>query len=158
MLSVGLAPVFTLVTTIAVGSVPPNRAGSAAATSETSTELGAALGVSILGSVGTAIYRGHLSAAAPAGLPAKASTAAHDSLGAALDTARNLPNDAGAALAAAARAALVHALHAVSIVSAIALLLLAVVVGVLVRPPGNDEDTDARGAAEAALAAQPSIN
>jgi MFS transporter, DHA2 family, multidrug resistance protein len=158
MLSVGLAPAFTLVTTIAVESAPPNRAGSAAATSETSTELGAALGVSLLGSVGTAIYRGHLSAAAPAGLPAKASTTAHDSLGAALDTARHLPNDAGTALAAAARAALVHALHAVSQISAIALLLLAVIVGVLLRPPRDDEDTDPSGTAEEALAAQPSIN
>jgi MFS transporter, DHA2 family, multidrug resistance protein len=158
MLSVGLAPVFTLVTTIAVESAPPNRAGPAAATSETSTELGAALGVALLGSVGTAIYRGHVSAAAPAGLPAKASAAAQDSLGTALDTARQLPKDAGTALAAAARAALVDALHAVSIVSAIALLLLAVVVGVLLRPPGDDEDTDLGETQEGALAAHGSIN
>jgi MFS transporter, DHA2 family, multidrug resistance protein len=158
MLSVGLAPVFTLVTTIAVGSVPPNRAGSAAAASETTTELGAALGVSILGSVGTAIYRAHLSAAAPTGLPTKASTAAHDSLGAALDVARDLHKEAGATFAAAARAALIDALHAVSLVSAIALLLLAVIVGVLLRPPGDDDDTDPSGTAEEALAAHASIN
>jgi DHA2 family multidrug resistance protein-like MFS transporter len=158
MLSVGLAPVFTLVTTIAVESMPPRRAGSAAATSETSTELGAALGVALVGSVGTAIYRGHLSAAAPAGLPTKASAAAHDSLGAALDTARHLPKEAGTALAAAARAALVDALHTVSLVSAIALLLLAVIVGVLPRPPRDHEDNHPSGTAKEALAAHAAIN
>ena len=153
MLSVGLAPVFTLATTIAAGSVPPHRAGSAAALSETSTELGAALGVAILGSVGTAIYRAHLSAAGPAGIPTKTLTAAHDSLGAALDAARHLPNDPGSALAEAARAALVDALHAVSQISAIALLLLAVIAAVRLRPPRNAEHTDPAGTAEAALAA-----
>jgi DHA2 family multidrug resistance protein-like MFS transporter len=158
MLSVGLAPVFTLATTIAAGSVPPNRAGSAAALSETSTELGAALGVAILGSVGTAIYRAHLSAAEPAGIPTKTLTAAHDSLGAALDTARYLPNDTGTALAEAARAALVDALHAVSQISAIALLLLAVIAAVRLRPPRNDEHTDPAGTAEAAFAPHTSIH
>ncbi|TDW79474.1 MFS transporter [Kribbella sp. VKM Ac-2566] len=158
LLSVGLAPVFTLVTTIAVESVPPSRAGSAAAMSETSTELGAALGVALLGSVGTAVYRAHVSAAAPAGLPAKVSAAAHDSLGAALDAAQNLPGDTGAALADAVRAALVDALHAVSLVSAIALLVLAFVVGVLLRPPREVDDIDPCGTAEADLAAPADID
>jgi DHA2 family multidrug resistance protein-like MFS transporter len=158
LLSVGLGPVFTLVTTIAVESVPPNRAGSAAAMSETSTELGAALGVALLGSVGTAIYRAHVSAAAAPGLPAKVSAAAQDSLGAALDAARDLPSDSGTALADVVRAALVDALHAVSLVSAITLLVLAVIVGALLRPPRDDDDVDPSGTADADLAAHAAID
>jgi len=58
--SLGVAPVGTLPTDIVVGSVSPGKAGSASATSETSAELGGALGVAILGSIGTAAYRNHV--------------------------------------------------------------------------------------------------
>ena len=53
----------TLVADLAVGAAPKERAGGAAATSETSSELGGALGLAILGSIGAAIYR--------AGVPAR---------------------------------------------------------------------------------------
>src|SRR5712671_4098485 len=55
--SLGLAPVFTLATDLIVGTAPPERAGAAAAISETGSELGGALGIAILGSIGTAVYR-----------------------------------------------------------------------------------------------------
>jgi MFS family permease len=42
MLSLGLAPLFTLAADIAVGSAPPERAGAASGISETSSELGGA--------------------------------------------------------------------------------------------------------------------
>ena len=56
--SLGLAPVFTLATDLIVGAAPPERAGAASAISETGAELGGALGIAILGSIGTAVYRG----------------------------------------------------------------------------------------------------
>jgi MFS transporter, DHA2 family, multidrug resistance protein len=43
ILSLGLAPVFTMATDVIVGLAPPERAGMAAALSETSTEFGGAL-------------------------------------------------------------------------------------------------------------------
>jgi DHA2 family multidrug resistance protein-like MFS transporter len=55
--SLGLAPVFTLTTDVIVGSVPPEKVGAAAGLSETSTELGGALGIAVLGSLMTLIYR-----------------------------------------------------------------------------------------------------
>lgn len=55
--SVGLAPVFTLTTDVIVGSVPATQAGAAAGLSEASTELGGALGIAVLGSVMTLVYR-----------------------------------------------------------------------------------------------------
>ncbi|WP_346349049.1 MFS transporter [Rhizohabitans arisaemae] len=56
----GLLPVSTLATDLVVGAAPPERAGAASAVSETATELGGALGVAVLGSVGTAVYRHRL--------------------------------------------------------------------------------------------------
>jgi MFS transporter, DHA2 family, multidrug resistance protein len=56
--SLGLAPLFTLAADLAVGSAPPERAGAASGISETSSELGGALGLAILGTVATAVYHG----------------------------------------------------------------------------------------------------
>jgi DHA2 family multidrug resistance protein-like MFS transporter len=51
----GEAPVFTVTNDLILGAAPPERAGTAAAISETSSELGGALGIAILGSIGTAL-------------------------------------------------------------------------------------------------------
>jgi DHA2 family multidrug resistance protein-like MFS transporter len=79
--SLGLAPVFTLAADMMVGTAPPERAGAAAGISETSSELGGALGIAVLGAIGTAVYRGEVADAVPPGLPRKATTAARDTLG-----------------------------------------------------------------------------
>ncbi|MEV4350086.1 MFS transporter [Actinoplanes sp. NPDC049596] len=55
--SLGLAPVYILSTDMVVSSVSPSRAGMAAAVTETGSELGGALGIAILGSIGVAVYR-----------------------------------------------------------------------------------------------------
>jgi DHA2 family multidrug resistance protein-like MFS transporter len=56
----GFGIAFTLSTDAAVGAVEPHRAGTASALSETSYELGAALGIAVLGSLQTVLYRAHL--------------------------------------------------------------------------------------------------
>ena len=71
VVSLGLAPVFTLATDLIVGTAPPEQAGAASAMAETSSELGGALGIAILGSIVTAIYRGAMAAPLPAGVPAR---------------------------------------------------------------------------------------
>jgi DHA2 family multidrug resistance protein-like MFS transporter len=58
--AIGLSAVFTLAADLMVGSAPPQRAGGAAAVAETSSELGGALGVAVLGAIGAAVYRGAL--------------------------------------------------------------------------------------------------
>ena len=68
--SLGLAPVFTLATDIIVGSAPPERAGAASAISETGSEFGGALGIAILGSIGTAVYRRAMAEGVSSGRPA----------------------------------------------------------------------------------------
>ena len=93
--SLGLAPVFTLATDIIVGSAPPERAGAASAISETSAEFGGALGIAILGSIGTAVYRGQVADAFPAGIPPGAAEAARETLGGAVAAAAQLPGELG---------------------------------------------------------------
>ena len=69
VISLGLAPVFTLATDLIVGSAPPEQAGAASGISETSGELGGALGIAILGSIGAAVYRNEVAAPLPPGSP-----------------------------------------------------------------------------------------
>ena len=57
---------------VIMSGTPVEKAGSAAALEETSYELGQALSVAVLGSIGLAVYR--------AGLPAGAGDAARESL------------------------------------------------------------------------------
>jgi DHA2 family multidrug resistance protein-like MFS transporter len=128
---VGLGPVFTLGTDLVVGAAPPARAGAAAAMSETSSELGGALGIAVLGSIGSAVYRGLMAEAPLGGLPSAAREAARATLGGATAAAGSLPDGAGARLLDAARSAFTQALEltgAVCAVVAAATALLAVTV------------------------------
>ncbi|MBO0511733.1 MFS transporter [Streptomyces beijiangensis] len=59
----GLVAAMTLANELALGAAPPERAGSAAAVLESGQELGGALGMAILGSIGAAVYRGDLAGA-----------------------------------------------------------------------------------------------
>lgn len=127
IISVGLAPVITLATELIVGSAPPEQAGAATGISETSGELGGALGIAILGSVGTAVYRAQIADRLPASIPAEAADAARDTLGGALAIAETLPGELGAALAEVAKVAFVDALHIVAAVSVIGAAITAVV-------------------------------
>jgi DHA2 family multidrug resistance protein-like MFS transporter len=106
--SLGLSPVIILATDLIVGTAPVERAGAASAISETSAELGGALGIAILGSIGTAVYRGAMADAAPDGVPPEAMEVARATLGGAVAVAGRLPDPFGAALLDTARAAFAH--------------------------------------------------
>lgn len=60
IISLALAPVLTLTTELVVGSAPAERAGAASGIAETAAEFGGALGIAILGSIGTAVCRSAL--------------------------------------------------------------------------------------------------
>ncbi|MET7285638.1 MFS transporter [Streptomyces sp. NPDC005573] len=103
---------------------PADRAGGAAAIGETSYQLGAGIGIALLGSVMNAAYAPGLKSVP--GVSAHDSGAASHSLGEAYDIAGRLGGAAGAALRHAARDAFVHGLHVTLLVSAGLLLLGAV--------------------------------
>jgi hypothetical protein len=56
----------TVSTVIIVGIAPPERVGAASSISEMSSEFGGALGIAILGSIGTAMYRSEVATTLPA--------------------------------------------------------------------------------------------
>ncbi len=124
--SLGLVPVVALTTEIIVSSAPPERAGTASALSETSTELGGALGIAVLGSVAAAVYRTSMADAVPPGLEQAAASAARATIGGAMAVAAQLPQDAGTALLTAARKAYVDGMVAATGISAAVMVLTAV--------------------------------
>ncbi|OPG06995.1 MFS transporter [Microbispora sp. GKU 823] len=100
----GLALPMTLSGNLIMGSAPPEKAGSAAGIMETSGELGVALGVAIMGSLGAFVYRLRLPDDLP-GLPGGSAGAAREGIAAAVVEAGRLPGQAAAELLAAARSA-----------------------------------------------------
>ena len=92
-LFLGLAPVITLTTDLIVGAAPPERAGVASAISETSSEFGGALGIAILGSIGTFIYRSKMDAGIPTDVPETLGNQATETLGGAVRVAAELPRE-----------------------------------------------------------------
>src|SRR5947207_4859105 len=124
VIALGLAPVLTLTTDLIVGSAPPERAGAASGISETAVELGGALGISVLGSLGVAIYRSDL-ARLPSAVPAEAAATARDTLGGAVKVAAMLPNSLGTAVLEVSRDAFVQAMHVAASISAVAAIAVA---------------------------------
>ncbi|HSV57323.1 MAG TPA: MFS transporter [Variovorax sp.] len=129
--SLGLAPVFTLASDLVVSTAPPERAGAAAGISEMSAELGGALGIALLGSVVTVVYRGAVAGALGGGLPPDALEAARDTLGGALFAAGALPHEIGAPLVEGARSAFVEAFQATALTSAAMALIAAAATALL---------------------------
>jgi len=139
IISLGLAPVFGLTTELIVGSAPPEQAGAASGISETGAELGGALGIAIMGSVGVAIYRGRLADRLPPDVPAGAAELARDTLGGAVAVAAHLPDRLAATVLTTAREAFVAGMQLTSAIGAAAGIALAVLVLVVLRhqPPAG---------------------
>jgi MFS transporter, DHA2 family, multidrug resistance protein len=133
IVSLGIAPVFTLATDLIVGNAPQERAGAASAISETSSEFGGALGVAILGSIVTAIYRGIMGTAAPPGVSPETAEAASDTLGAAVAIAEKLPRAQGGELLTLARDAFTQGFELAALICALAVIATALLAVLLLR-------------------------
>ncbi len=118
LLAAGLVMVMSLVTEAIVGSVTPDRAGAASAVMETCSEFGGALGIAVLGSIGTAAYR--------ADLPADVTGPVREGLPAATAAAAHLPAQLAETLLATARHAFTHSMNVVALVGGLLLLATAV--------------------------------
>jgi DHA2 family multidrug resistance protein-like MFS transporter len=136
VISLGLAPVMSLTTELIVGSAPPERAGAASGISETAAELGGALGISILGSIGVALYRREVTEALPAGVPADAAVIARETLGGAVAVAGQLPGQLGTTVLEVARDAFVQGMQVAATISAVLGMAVAIIALVLLRNVG----------------------
>jgi DHA2 family multidrug resistance protein-like MFS transporter len=122
LFSFGLSVSFTHAVDLVVSAAPPERAGSASALAETGAELGGAVGIAVLGSIGTFIYRGAMLDAAPGSLVPEAA----QTIGGAVALAERLPAQEAAQLLEVSRAAFSQALMITSAICAIALLAASV--------------------------------
>lgn len=132
--SFGFTPVASLTTDLVVTSAPAERAGAAAALSETAFEFGGALGIALLGSLGAVLYRARVLAALPEGLDTEAAAAAVGTLGGAVAVAAAVPRLADALLATA-RQAFMDGMLASAALGVFCLLLLAWHVSRVLREP-----------------------
>jgi MFS transporter, DHA2 family, multidrug resistance protein len=131
--SLGLTPVVTLTTDIVLSAAPPERAGAAAALSETSSEFGGALGIAVMGSIVTAIYRGEVGRSLPAGVPADAAEIARGTIGGAVSVAEQLPGAVGTELLDLAREAFARAFETTAAISAVLAIGVAILAAALLR-------------------------
>jgi DHA2 family multidrug resistance protein-like MFS transporter len=150
VISLGMGPVFGLTTEMVVGSAPEEKAGAASGISETAAELGGALGIAGLGSIGVAIYRSAVQDGLPPGVPAEVAAAARDTLGGAVSAATQLPGSSADALLDVARRAFVAGLQLTSAIAAVVAAAIAVVAAVALRRPVTpattaDDERDVAG-------------
>jgi DHA2 family multidrug resistance protein-like MFS transporter len=125
--------VVILATDLIVGSAPVERAGAASAISETSSELGGALGIAILGSIGTAVYRSVMARGVPEGVPSAAAGVAKATLGGAVAVAARLPDSVGAELLGTARAAFAQSFELAAVICAAVAIATAIVAVIMLR-------------------------
>ncbi|MFC4120501.1 MFS transporter [Nonomuraea zeae] len=133
VLALGTGPLFALGTGLIVGSVPPERAGSAASMSETANYLGGTLGMALLGTVAAAVYRHQAGVAHQA----------YDTVAGAVSAAAALPPEQATALIRASHEAFMSGLHTVAVLSAALFALLAVLMAWRFRPERPQEDPTA---------------
>ena len=131
--SLGLTPVVTLATDLVLGAAPPERAGAASAISETSSEFGGALGIAVMGSLVTAIYRGQIARTLPQGVPAEAAETARDTIGGAVSVAGQLPGPLGAELLGSAREAYAQAFGTAAEFSAVIAMGVSILAVIMLR-------------------------
>ncbi|WP_232667154.1 MFS transporter [Pseudonocardia sp. TRM90224] len=130
-------PLLSLGTNLVVSATPPEKAGSSSSLVQMANEVGAALGVAIMGSIGAAVYVGRLASSAPAGLPDDAAATARESVAGAVAVASELPPAVGDPLLVAARAAFTDGFTVYSAVSVAVLVVAAAAIITVLRhvPP-----------------------
>ncbi|MCI0711606.1 MAG: MFS transporter [Chloroflexi bacterium] len=133
LVSLGFGFTFTVTIDMVIAAAPPERAGAASALAETGAELGGALGLAVLGSLGMAVYRSGLSSAMPAGIAQSLRNRALDTLGGAVEVAGELPDQPGAALLEAARQAFIDGMHINALIGVIGFIGLAFLTATMLR-------------------------
>jgi EmrB/QacA subfamily drug resistance transporter len=123
----GMALTMSPMTAAIMGAVPARRAGAGSAMNDATRELGAALGVAVLGSIAASHYTNGVGALV-GGLPPASRAAAETSLAGALDVAAGLPGVAGRALSLGAQEAFIGGIHLAVTVGAVLAAIAAVIV------------------------------
>ncbi|WP_454083472.1 MFS transporter [Georgenia sp. Marseille-Q6866] len=131
VIGLGTGLSMTLSTDAVVSAAPPSRAGAAASIAETAYELGIALGIAVLGSLQTALYRSHLQI--PAGTSAEEEAAIRDSLARGVSVA----GDQNTELLSMAQAAFTHGMQTTAYIAAGLLVIAAFIAWRLIPSTKN---------------------
>jgi DHA2 family multidrug resistance protein-like MFS transporter len=133
LMSLGFGFSFTLTIDLVVAAAPPERAGAASAIAETGAELGGALGLAVLGSLGIAIYRNQVAADMPPGISPEMADSVLETLGGAVTAAAQLPDQIGASLLSTAHLAFIQGLHLNALIGVIGFIALAILTMTMLR-------------------------
>jgi EmrB/QacA subfamily drug resistance transporter len=144
LMGIAMAHIMPPATVMIMSSLPREKAGSGSAVNNTFRQVGGAIGVAVLGSTMSAVYRdginSHLSI-----LPASARHAAGESIEATLAVAGKL-GPAGKSLVGPANDAFIHAMHITAVCSASVALLGGLIC--LFFLPAKEAATPAPGAGD----------
>lgn len=141
----GVGPMGALATELIIGSVPNEKAGAAAAVSESGSEFGIAFGVAVLGSLGTAVYRNSI--VVPADIPIQSAETVNESIVGAVSVAEEIRTPLAAEMLSSAREAFLLGLNVSALVSSLIYIALALASIYFLRhvlPSGDMEDTLAK--------------
>jgi EmrB/QacA subfamily drug resistance transporter len=136
----GIALAMSPMTAAIMSAVPPNRAGAGSAMNDATRELGAALGIAIMGSVASSQYA-HRMDQLTGGLSPAVQATARTTLADALHAASQIPGAAGKALATGSQVSFVDGIHfAVTVGSILALIAAVTVYRYLPRDLANESE------------------
>ncbi|OZC79449.1 MFS transporter [Rhodococcus sp. 06-462-5] len=133
LLTFGIGAASTLNSDIVLTAAAPEKAGAASALSETGAELGGAVGIAILGTIGSTVYRHLMDDAIPAGTPAEIADPARETIGGAIAVADYLPEPFASQLTTVANSSFVDGFNLAAGWSAGLMAVSGVTVFVLLR-------------------------
>jgi EmrB/QacA subfamily drug resistance transporter len=131
VLGAGMGAAMTPATSAITSALPSRQQGVASAMNDLSREVGGALGIAVIGSIMTAIYRGHLTVT---GVPAAVLDKARDSLAVA--------SRIGGPVSAQANTAFIDGIHIALLVAAGTAVLAALAVAALLPRRASTVSTD----------------
>ncbi|MCU1455998.1 MAG: hypothetical protein JWL73_90 [Actinomycetia bacterium] len=124
-LTFGIALTMSPMTASIMAAVPARRAGAGSAMNDASRELGAALGIAVLGSVAASKYSGQLHSVIGA-LPQSLRAGASKSLAGALDAANQLSGSKASTLVVGAKQAFIDGMHESAMVGVVLCVIAAI--------------------------------
>lgn len=150
----GLALGFTMPTTLdaILSSLPADQVGAGSALANSMRQIGASVGVAVLGSSLNSAYRNNVDDDIPAALPEQAQEAIRDNVAGALQAAEKLPAAQAGTIADSARDAFVAGMSTVSLICAGLAAVAAVLVVALL--PARDKTPLLTESAEPAAKAE----
>jgi len=140
LISTGCGTAVTTCQSIVLTSAPPDKAGTAAGLAETSATYGGALGVALLGSLGTVVYHTQMTGTVLKNVSGEAAETIQSTLGGAVSALAKLPRRQSDDLLIVARMAFEQSFRLVAVITAGITIIIAAVVGLRLKRMGERQD------------------